>query len=130
MISKPNIHFLNVGRHFAFFNINRNVCFIPDQSSITFLTLNSKQSLTVTVDELTNMTLRCDVDSNPGSTIKLLNNSQTLRQVTNSKQAEYTWNEAGCLDTGTYTCEADNGIKSAVSKSVQLVVKCECNTDV
>ena len=81
----------------------------------------------VTVDELTNMTLRCDVDSNPGSTITLLNNSQTLLQVTNSKQAEYTWDEAGCLDTGNYTCEADNGIKSAVSKSVQLVVRCEFN---
>ena len=81
--------------------------------------------MTVTVNELTAMTLRCDVDSNPRSTIRLLNNSQTLRQVTNSKQAEYTWNEAGCLDTGHYTCEADNGIKSAVSKSVQLAVRCE-----
>ena len=83
----------------------------------------------VTVDELTAMNLRCDVDSNPRSTIKLLNNSQTLRQVTNSNQAEYTWNEAGCLDTGNYTCEADNRIKSAVSKSVQLVVRCEFNTN-
>ena len=87
--------------------------------------MNSKQSMTVTVDELTNMTLRCNVSSNPLSTIKLLNNSQNLRQVTNSKQAEYMWNEAGCLDTGNYTCEADNGIKSAVRKGVQLVVRCE-----
>ena len=106
------------------------MCFFPAQSSITSLTLNSKQSMTVTVDELTNMTLRCEVDSNPGSTIKLLNNSQTLRQVTNSKHAEYTWSEAGCLDTGTYTCEANNGIKSTVNKSVQLVVRCECNTEI
>ena len=83
--------------------------------------------MTVTVDEQTAMTLRCYVDSNPRSTIKLLNNSQTLRQVTNSTQAEYTWNKAGYLDTGNYTCEADNGIKSAVSKSVQLVVRCEFN---
>ena len=83
----------------------------------------------VTVDELTIMTLRCDVDSNPRSTIKLLNDSLTLHQVTNSNQAKYTWNKAGCLDTGNYTCEADNGIKSAVSKSVQLVVRCEFNTD-
>ena len=86
--------------------------------------------MTVTVDELTTMTLRCDVDSNPGSTIKLLNNSQTLRQVTNSKQAGYMWNESGCLDTGHYTCEANNGIKSAVSKRVQLIVRCEFNTEV
>ena len=86
--------------------------------------------MAVTVDELTAMALRCDVDSNPRSTIKLLNNSQTLRQVTNSKQAEYMWNEAGCLDTGTYTCEADNRIKSAVSKTMQLVVRCEFNADV
>ena len=123
------------GSHLFFINIFydpliTNVCLIPDQSSITSLTLNSKQSMTVTVDELTTMTLRCNVSSNPLSTIKLLNNSLTLHQVTNSRQAEYMWNEAGCLDTGTYTCEADNGIKSAVRKSVQLVVRCECITEV
>ncbi|XP_041372569.1 hemicentin-1-like [Gigantopelta aegis] len=98
------------------------------QSSITSLTLNSL-STNITVDELTPMTLRCDVDSNPGSDIKLLNNSQTLRGVTNSKQAEYIWNEAGCLDTGHYTCEAGNNIKSSVSESVQLVVRCSPRLD-
>ena len=123
------------GSHLFFINIFydpliTNVCLIPDQSAITALSLNAKQSMTVTVDELTAMALRCDVDSNPRSTIKLLNNSQTLRQVTNSTQAEYTWNKAGCLDTGNYMCEADNGIKSAVRKSVQLVVRCEFITEV
>ncbi|XP_041346662.1 nephrin-like [Gigantopelta aegis] len=98
------------------------------QSSITSVTLNS-QYTPVTVDELTPMTLRCDVDSNPGSHIKLLNNSQTSREVTHSKQAEYTWNEAGCLDAGHYTCEAGNNIKSAVSESVQLVVRCSPRLD-
>ncbi|XP_041372804.1 twitchin-like [Gigantopelta aegis] len=67
--------------------------------------------------------------SNPGPDIKLLNNSQTLCEVTNSKQSEYTWNEAGCLDTGYYTCEAGNNIKSAVSESVQLVVRCSPRLD-
>ncbi|XP_041379815.1 nephrin-like, partial [Gigantopelta aegis] len=86
-------------------------------------------STSVTVDELTPMTLKCYVTSNPGSDIKLLNNSQTLREVTNSKQAEYTWNEAGCLDTGHYRCEAGNNIKSAVSESVQLVVTCSPRLD-
>ncbi|XP_041379604.1 nephrin-like [Gigantopelta aegis] len=75
------------------------------------------------------MTLRCEVNSHPGSYIKLLNNSQTMHEVTNSKQAEYTWNEAGCLDTGHYTCEAENNIKSAVSESVQLVVRCSPRLD-
>ena len=99
------------------------VYFIPDQTSITSVTLNSDSPVS-TVDELTAMTLRCDVDSNPGSTITLLNNSMILRQMTKSKQAEYTWNEAGCLDTGQYICKADNGIKQAVSKSAKLVVRC------
>ncbi|XP_041372805.1 synaptogenesis protein syg-2-like [Gigantopelta aegis] len=98
------------------------------RSSITSLTLNS-QSTSVTVDELTAMTLRCDVDGNPESDIKLLNSSQTLDEVTNSKQAEYTWNEAGCLDTGHYTCEAGNSIKSAIRESVQLVVRCSPRLD-
>ncbi|XP_041373940.1 hemicentin-2-like isoform X2 [Gigantopelta aegis] len=93
------------------------------QSSITSLTLNTN-STKVTVDELTPMILRCEVDSNPGSHIKLTMNSQTLREVTNSKQIEYTWNEAGCLNTGHYTCEAGNNIKSVVRESVQLVVRC------
>ncbi|XP_041373613.1 synaptogenesis protein syg-2-like [Gigantopelta aegis] len=92
------------------------------------LTLNS-QSTRVTVDELTAMTLRCEVDSNPGSDIKLLNNSQPLREVTNSTQTEYMWNEAGCLDTGRYMCEAGNKIKSDVNKSVQLVVRCSPRLD-
>ncbi|XP_041373781.1 contactin-2-like [Gigantopelta aegis] len=39
------------------------------------------------------------------------------------------WNEAGCLDTGHYTCEAGNNIKSSVSESVQLVVKCSPRLD-
>ncbi|XP_041373842.1 hemicentin-1-like isoform X2 [Gigantopelta aegis] len=98
------------------------------QSSITSLTMNSL-STKVTVDELTPMTLRCDVTSNPRSDIKLLNNSQTLHEVTNSKQVEYTWNEAGCLDTGHYTCEAGNKIQSSVRESLQLVVRCSPRLD-
>ena len=97
---------------------------ITDQSSIIVLTLNS-QNTSVTVDELTPMTLRCDVDSNPGSRIKLLYTSLTLHEVTYSTQAEYTWNKAVCLDSGLYTCEAGNNIKSYVTESVELVVKCE-----
>ena len=105
-----------------------SVCFIADQPSITSLSLNSdSNSSVVTVDELTAMTLRCDVDSNPRSTITLFNNSLTLMRVTNSKQAEFMWNVAGCLDTGYYTCQADNGIKLAVSQKVQLVVRCKFN---
>ncbi|XP_041372794.1 hemicentin-1-like [Gigantopelta aegis] len=98
------------------------------RSSITSLTLNSKSTL-LTVNELTPMSLRCDVDSNPGSHIKLLNNSQTLSEVTDSKQAEYTWKESGCLDTEHYTCEAGHNIKSVVSESVQLVVRCSPRLD-
>ncbi|XP_041372788.1 deleted in malignant brain tumors 1 protein-like [Gigantopelta aegis] len=97
-------------------------------ASITSVTLNS-QATNVTVDELTTMTLRCEVDSSPGSDIKLLNNSHTLREVTHSKQAEYTWNEAGCLDTGLYTCKAGNSIDSSVSKDVELVVRCSPRVD-
>ena len=106
--------------------INNYSFHCTDHASITSLTLNS-QSPVVTVDELTGMTLRCDVDSNPRSTIKLLNNSQTLRQVTNSKQAEYTWSEAGCLDTGNYTCEAGNSIQPTARQNVELIVTCKLN---
>ncbi|XP_041379603.1 nephrin-like, partial [Gigantopelta aegis] len=98
------------------------------RSSITSLTLNS-QFTRVTVEERIPVTLRCDVDSDPGSDIKLLNNSQILREVTNSKLAEYSWDEAGCLDTGHYKCEAGNNIKSAVSESVQFVVRCSPRLD-
>ncbi|XP_041372445.1 kin of IRRE-like protein 1 [Gigantopelta aegis] len=73
--------------------------------------------------------MRCNVTSNPGSHIKLLNNSQILRDVTNSKQAEYTWNQAGCLDTGPYTCEARNSIVPSVRQSVQLSVRCSPRRD-
>ena len=125
VVVKGNIYIVN---NTLFLEINV-VYFIADPSSITSLTLNSdSNSSVVTVDELTAVTLRCDVDSNPLSTINLLNNSLTLLQVTNSKQAEYTWNETGCQDTGIYTCEATNEVKSAVNQRVQLVVLCEIHT--
>ncbi|XP_041372634.1 carcinoembryonic antigen-related cell adhesion molecule 2-like [Gigantopelta aegis] len=88
------------------------------------LTLNS-QSTKVTVDELTPMTLRCEVNGNPGSHIKLLNNSHILHEVKNSTIAEYAWDEAGCLDTGRYICDTENNTKSAV----ELVVKCSPRLD-
>ena len=97
-----------------------------DGPRITSLTINS-QSSKVIVDELTPMTVKCDVVSNPGSTIKLLNNSHTLLEMENSKWAQYSWMKARCLDTQNYACEAGNGTVVNDREIVQLIVRCKNN---
>ena len=65
------------------------------------------------------LTVIHDLPSNCWTTHWLCFKWQTLNRLSTCGT------RAGCLDTGNYTCEADNGIQSAVSKSVQLVVRCE-----
>ena len=75
------------------------------------------------------MTLRCDVDSNPVSKIKLFNHTKRIHTEYDSKSAEYSWAAANCLDGGTYSCEASNRIKEAANRSIDLIVKCKFTMD-
>ncbi|XP_041346676.1 carcinoembryonic antigen-related cell adhesion molecule 1-like [Gigantopelta aegis] len=76
------------------------------------------------VDEVRPITLICVVDSNPTSSMKLFRDRQLVRQMTNVTSLEYTWREALCQTSGTYSCEAENSVKSPAKKTTELVVEC------
>ena len=40
-------------------------------------------------------------------------------------QAKYSWKQAECLDAGTYSCTADNGVGALVSVAAELKVLCQ-----
>ncbi|XP_041373383.1 carcinoembryonic antigen-related cell adhesion molecule 5-like isoform X1 [Gigantopelta aegis] len=98
------------------------------QQQITSLTLNSQPS-GVTVTERTVVTLRCVVDSNPVSDIKLFNGSYPIHEVFNSSTTEYSLGQVECLDTGEYRCKGRNRIWHAVSRTVKLDVTCSPKID-
>ncbi|XP_041373523.1 neuronal growth regulator 1-like [Gigantopelta aegis] len=101
--------------------------FKSEGASIISLTLN-KQPTNLTVNEGVNVTLRCEVDGYPLPGIKLLTNSKVLNEEKYSTVAEYTLTAAGCLDTGQYTCNANNSISSC-DKTVVLDVICSPRLD-
>ncbi|XP_041372787.1 carcinoembryonic antigen-related cell adhesion molecule 5-like [Gigantopelta aegis] len=95
---------------------------------ITSLTLNSQPS-GLTVTERTVVTLRCVVDSNPVSDIKLFNGSYPIHEVFNSSTTEYSLGQVECLDTGEYRCKGRNRIWHDVSRTVKLNVSCSPKID-
>ncbi|XP_041379698.1 carcinoembryonic antigen-related cell adhesion molecule 5-like isoform X2 [Gigantopelta aegis] len=76
------------------------------------------------VDEVRPITLICVVDSNPTSSMKLFRDRQLIRQMTNVTSLEYTWREAVCQTSGTYSCEAENSVKSPAKHTLELAVEC------
>ncbi|XP_041373689.1 limbic system-associated membrane protein-like [Gigantopelta aegis] len=99
-----------------------------DGASISSLTLNN-QPTNLTVNEGVNVTLRCQVDGNPRSDIKLLTDSTVLNEEKNSTVAEYTLNATGCLDSEKYTCVAEHNNISTSNKTVLLSVLCSPRLD-
>ncbi|XP_071095656.1 protein turtle homolog B-like [Haliotis cracherodii] len=79
---------------------------------------------TLTVNEFDPVTLRCQIDSNPGSVIRLLNGTEELTRADNSLTAEYRLESADCRQRGTYSCTATNNIGAPGSQRVELLVKC------
>ncbi|XP_041372832.1 carcinoembryonic antigen-related cell adhesion molecule 1-like [Gigantopelta aegis] len=76
------------------------------------------------VDEVRPITLICVVDSNPTSNMNLFRGIQLVRQMTNVTSLEYTWHEALCQTSGTYSCEAENSVKSPARHTLELAVEC------
>ena len=56
------------------------------------------------------MSMSCEVDSNPGSIINITYDIDMLLVSDFGDVLFYGFAEAKCLDTGNYTCTADNGI--------------------
>ncbi|XP_071095024.1 neural cell adhesion molecule 1-like [Haliotis cracherodii] len=81
------------------------------------------QSDTAEVDERGFVILSCAVDSNPLSSISIMNGTIRLSQVTGSATASFNWTGADCLDGSVYTCLAKN-IVGETTASVTVNIKC------
>ncbi|XP_067670399.1 contactin-5-like isoform X3 [Haliotis asinina] len=78
---------------------------------------------TVQVDERGSVVLSCTVDSNPLSSISIMNGTVRLTHVTEVATASFNLTEADCLDSGDYMCVAQN-IAGQTTASVTVNVKC------
>ncbi|XP_071078607.1 neural cell adhesion molecule 1-like [Haliotis cracherodii] len=74
--------------------------------------------------------LGCRVDSNPASTIKLMNGSSELKTIDKVLLVYHNWT-ADCRDRGNYTCTADNKLMTGemVTRKVELIVTCSPRLD-
>ncbi|XP_041373000.1 uncharacterized protein LOC121386237 isoform X2 [Gigantopelta aegis] len=109
--------------------VNSNFVTIPVRypPSVTSFTINARSDSVTTVKEGAPVSLTCDVRSDPVSTVQLTKGSQKLYDPRQSG-AEYNWT-AGCLDSGEYTCTADNGIQPSDSRTLNMAVKCSPRLD-
>nr|KAG5705534.1 hypothetical protein BaRGS_009187 [Batillaria attramentaria] len=96
--------------------------------SITLFTINDQKTV-ATVREKYPVTINCRVASKPPSTVQIFNGSKLIRQIENTLQAKVAWKQADCLDTGTYSCTADNGVGALVSVTAELKVQCRPRLD-
>ncbi|XP_046558842.1 hemicentin-1-like, partial [Haliotis rubra] len=96
--------------------------------NISMFTVNSL-SRSVTVNELDQATLTCQVDSNPKSVIRLLNGTEELTRADNSLTATYRLESVECRQRGNYSCTATNNIGAPVTTKVELLIKCSPRLD-
>ncbi|XP_071094637.1 contactin-5-like [Haliotis cracherodii] len=97
-------------------------------ANVSMFTANSGSG-SMTVNESDPVTLRCQIDSNPRSVIRLLNGTEELTRADNSLTAEYRLESADCRQRGNYSCTATNNIGAPVSQWVELLVKCSPRLD-
>ena len=71
------------------------------------------------------MSMSCVVDSYPGSFINITYNIDKLLVSDMGYLLDYGFAEAKCLDTGNYTCTADNGIGNGEMADLYLNILCE-----
>ncbi|XP_071094642.1 neural cell adhesion molecule 1-like [Haliotis cracherodii] len=101
---------------------------VQHPANVSMFTANSLSG-TLTVNESDTVTLRCQIDSNPRSVIKLLNGTEELTRSDNSLTSEYRLESADCRQRGNYSCTATNNIGTPVNQRMELMVKCSPRLD-
>ncbi|XP_046563856.1 nephrin-like isoform X2 [Haliotis rubra] len=86
-------------------------------------------SRSVTVTEHDNVTMQCNTNSSPVSTIEILDETSSLGSGTNSSTVEARIEDVDCRHAGPYTCSARNLIGQAVERNISLQVKCSPRPD-
>ncbi|XP_048241014.1 protein turtle homolog B-like isoform X2 [Haliotis rufescens] len=97
-------------------------------ATVSMFTANSLGG-SVTVNESDPVTLRCQVDSNPRSVIRILNGTEELTRADNSLTSEYRLESTDCRQRGNYSCTASNNIGAPVSQGLEMLVKCSPRLD-
>ncbi|XP_067675448.1 B-cell receptor CD22-like [Haliotis asinina] len=98
-------------------------------ANITSFSINSKQNR-VTVNERDPVTITCQVDGNPRSSIILYNGSVEISRADNSESDQKGWPHAECRQRGNYSCTADNNIGSGEQRRVvELLIHCSPRYD-
>ncbi|XP_071094639.1 protein turtle homolog B-like [Haliotis cracherodii] len=97
-------------------------------ANVSMFTANSGSG-SLTVNESDPVTLRCQIDSNPRSVIRLLNGTEELTRADNSLTADFRVESADCRQRGNYSCTATNNIGAPVSQWMELLVKCSPRLD-
>ncbi|XP_067661224.1 limbic system-associated membrane protein-like [Haliotis asinina] len=83
----------------------------------------------VTVAEHDNVTMQCNTNSSPVSSIEIRDETASLGSGTNSSTVEARIEDVDCLQAGPYTCSARNLIGQAVERNISLQVKCAPRPD-
>ncbi|ESO97185.1 hypothetical protein LOTGIDRAFT_239176 [Lottia gigantea] len=96
-------------------SIQVNVHYPPYITSITSNAVNNE------TDEGSDITLNCNVDSKPVSTITWSSSTSTNTYI----GQQWALTQAKCQDTGIYTCTANNGIGQSTTKSLPLNIRCK-----
>ena len=74
------------------------------------------------------VSLTCDVESNPVSTITMynMNTGQPLKALVTGNQARFIFHHIECTHTGEFVCTAENPVGRVITDSVSLDVLCKC----
>ena len=80
----------------------------------------------ITVNEHEGVTGKCQVDSNPASSIEISEKDTTIARADNSNELSFQILNATCLNNGLIICKGWNGVpgSTVATKGLQLNVKC------
>lgn len=83
-------------------------CIIDGASVKRFVVIGYEQDEHVIIKESNKITLTCEIDSNPESTVKIITPNGTEMISTGTNVFEYNHFTRSCVDSGTYTCYGSN----------------------
>ncbi|XP_053372734.1 hemicentin-1-like [Mercenaria mercenaria] len=93
----------------------------------SFTEVNHPTMHEVTVSENSSIRLQCEVDSYPGSRIRILKDGETQNSTENTSQISFTNSKVACDTAGIYSCVGFNEYnteENKASKDLKLFVTC------
>ncbi|XP_052254150.1 nephrin-like [Dreissena polymorpha] len=91
--------------------------------NIVFYLEQYQESSSFNVTESSTVTLKCLLDSNPGSTIVISKDGNNKHTVLDTKSLSYSI-DGKCDDAGVYTCSGSNQYAGRLSKDIDIHILC------